>query len=233
MIDGYIAARRADGRPPQTINRELAMFRAMCNHATERGLIDRSPMQGVRLLKEHSARLRFLSLDEWHMVIEAADVTLKPLILVALHTGLRHLELRGLRWQDIDFSTGLLHVVRGKGGTSRNVPLNVTVTTVLKQMPRRLDGYVFPRTDPSVRFRALCQRLGLTDVTLHTLRHTFASHLVMQGVDLVTVQQLLGHSTVQMTMRYSHLSPDHKRAAITRLDTYMVTENTRRHDVSV
>jgi site-specific recombinase XerD len=55
----------------------------------------------------------------------------------------------------------------------------------------------------------------------------------MQGVDLVTVQQLLGHSTVQMTMRYSHLSPDHKRAAITRLDTYMVTENTRRHDVSV
>jgi integrase len=99
---------------------------------------------------------------------------------------------------------------------------------MLQHLPRRLaSDYVFPgKTGHSLvdirkRFHRALQEAGIEGFVFHDLRHTFASHLVMAGVDLMTVKEFLGHKDIKMTLRYSHLVPDYKRSAIDRLDTYM------------
>jgi len=112
-----------------------------------------------------------------------------------------------------------------KNGDPRFVPINETLMDALQQLPRRIDTpFVFPGkdggrlTDIKKAFLGTRERAGLDDVRLHDLRHTFASHLVMAGVDLTTVKELLGHKSTKMTERYSHLSPKHKADAVRVLD---------------
>jgi integrase len=155
---------------------------------------------------------------------------LTAIVLVALNTGLRQGEIFNLRWTDVDL-VGAQLTVRGEGaksGQTRHVPLNTEAASVLRG--RRTgttgDGYVFPgRTDSgdgrldNVKkgWLALVKAATITEFRFHDLRHTFASKLVMAGVDLNTVRELLGHSDLKMTLRYSHLSPDHKAAAVAKL----------------
>ena len=119
----------------------------------------------------------------------------------------------------------VLEVVDPKNGEKRALPINETLLAALHRLPRRLDTpYVFPGrnggrlTNINQGFLAARKRAELDDVTLHTFRHTFASHLVMAGVDLMTVKELLGHKSIKMTERYSHLSPNHKAKAVKVLD---------------
>jgi integrase len=121
-------------------------------------------------------------------------------------------------------------VVHTKNGERREVPITPTLWDALQRIPRRLGSeLVFAGktgqglVDIRKRLSRTLRQAGIPDCGLHTLRHTFASHLVMSGVDLMTVKELLGHKRIEMTMRYAHLAPDHKRAAINRLDTYMDT----------
>ncbi len=114
-----------------------------------------------------------------------------------------------------------------KNGEPRDIPINDTLAKALKQLPSRFgQGYLFPSpktggrlTDVKKQFRSTVKRAGLLDVRFHDTRHTFASHLVMNGVSLETVADLLGHSTVRMTERSAHLSPHHRSRAIAVLDS--------------
>ena len=110
----------------------------------------------------------------------------------------------------------------------REVPRTDTLRATLQPLPRRLaSDYVFPGktgqglVDIRRRFQRVLQEAGIEGFVFHDLRHTFASHLVMAGVDLVTVKEFLGHKDLKMTLRYAHLAPDYKRAAMSRLDTSM------------
>ncbi len=177
-------------------------------------------------LPQAPGRLQFLVLDEITALIDACGPYLSQLVQVALHTGLRLSEIKYLRWDDVNLQRGVLRVVDGKGGRSRDLPLSVTAHQILRQVPKRLDTdlvFASPRTSSpwlfSWQFNQAVKRAALSDVTFHTLRHSFASHLVMSGVDLVTVKELMGHANINMTMRYAHLTPDHKAAAVKQLDT--------------
>jgi integrase len=126
----------------------------------------------------------------------------------------------------VDLRHGFLLLDRTKNGERREVPINATLRAALQGLTRRLDvPYVFhdPLTGRRYRdvkrsFRSACRRAGIKDFRLHDCRHTFASHLVMAGADLTTVKELLGHKTLAMTLRYSHLTSSHKMRAVDLLD---------------
>jgi len=154
---------------------------------------------------------------------------LSPIVLLALNTGLRRGELLGLRWADLDLTAARL-TVRGltaKSGITRYVPLNTEAVTVLQkwQKGRKVEGDVLvfpgPTGEPMTTLKTAWQPVGkaarLKDFTFHDLRHTFASKLVQAGVDLNTVRELLGHADIKMTLRYAHLAPEHKAAAVAKL----------------
>jgi integrase len=135
--------------------------------------------------------------------------------------------LLSLTWGDIDFRRRVITVRAAytKNGESRSIPMNDVLTTTLKAVKMKVstEGPVFrtPQGGPYRNFRTAFERAvehaGLEDFTFHDLRHTFASRLVMAGVDLPTVKELLGHKGIAMTLRYTHLSTDHKQRAVNML----------------
>jgi integrase len=154
---------------------------------------------------------------------------LSPLVRLALNTGLRRGELFGLCWRDVDLPRAVL-TVRGSGtksGHTRYIPLNTRAVEVLEQWrgnaKAAADAPVFvgedgePLVDVKKGWLAVVKAAKLEDFRFHDLRHSFASKLVMAGVDLNTVRELLGHADLKMTLRYAHLAPEAKAAAVAKL----------------
>ena len=176
-------------------------------------------VKSVRLFKENNARVRYLAADEEARLFQICPDRYKPFVTVALHTGLRKGELLGLRWRDVDFEAGILTVERSKHGEVKRVPMNSRVVEILKTLPRT-SPHVFPPKQCqwiSQVFPAIVRKANIPDFHFHDLRHSFASRLAMAGVDLLTIKELGGWKTLAMVLRYAHLSPDHKRAAVERL----------------
>lgn len=157
---------------------------------------------------------------------EFADY-LKPAVLLARNTGMRRGEMLALRWSDIDLKYRFIFVrsETAKGAKHRKIPLNNTATNTLTQWKRQAHAvYVFsiggnaPLQDLKKSWGSLLRRAGLTNFRWHDLRHDFASKLVMNGVDLNTVRELLGHASISTTLRYAHLAPEHKAEAVAKLD---------------
>ena len=139
-----------------------------------------------------------------------------------LLTGLRASNPIDLRWRDVDLETGVYTIPESKSGDALRLPMRSRVKEILSGLQRN-GVYVFaeadgePPWDFTHTFAAAVKRAGIYDLHLHDLRHTFASRLAMAGVDPLTIQQLGGWKTLQMVQRYAHLSPDHTRQAIERL----------------
>ena len=153
---------------------------------------------------------------------------LQPMILLAMNTGLRRGELFQLKWTDVDLPGKNLTVSgrTAKSGQTRHIPLNEEAQQAIERWHSKASetGWVFPGKDgqqlTTIRtaWQGIVKAAGINDFRWHDLRHHFASRLVMAGVDLNTVRELLGHSDVAMTLRYAHLSPDHKAEAVGRLN---------------
>ena len=168
-----------------------------------------------------------MSPEECQALIDYCPSYLKPIVITALHTGMRKTEILSLKWKQVDMKNGLIHLSDTKSGKRRSVPINETLYITLKSIDRRLDvQYVFfnPKTgkryaDIKKAFNRAREKAGILDYTFHDNRHTFASSLVMAGVDITTVQELLGHKDIKMTLRYSHLAPAHMKKAVNILDS--------------
>lgn len=187
-----------------------------------------NPVCKVKFRKEPKVRLRWLEIEEEHRLLsELPTASLRALVTVGAHCGLRiKAEALTLRWDSVDLKRGLLTVeaAYAKNGRTRSIPLNSTARMALRALKATATSeYVFVNEDGnaynSVRsiFKRACRRANLTGITPHTLRHTFASRLVMHGVDLRTVQELGGWQTLAMVERYAHLSPAHKAQAVERI----------------
>jgi len=213
-----------------TVNRELACLKHIFKKANEWGKTDQNPPGKVRRLKTVSPRIKYLETEEIKALYNAAVSYLKPIILTAVNTGVRKRQLLNLKWTDLDFRNRLIYLSDTKGANERKIPMNQTVYLTLLKVPKNPNSpYVFchqngkPYKDLRASLNKAAKEAGIERPRFHDLRHTFASHLVMAGVDLKTVQELLGHKTIEMTLRYSHLSPDHKRAAMEVLGRRMDT----------
>lgn len=210
---------------PASVNRRLACLKHMMTKARDWEMIGKDALDRVRrvkLQKEENRRLRFLSVAECQELIAAAEPHLKPVLLFALNTGCRKSEILGLTWDRVDLKHGFIHLDKTKSGERRDIPINATLRAVLKKLVRRVDSplvFYNPETggrwhDLKRSFGTACRKVKIQDFRFHDLRHTFASQLVMAGVDLTTVSRLLGHASLTMTLRYSHLAPDHLKSAV-------------------
>jgi integrase len=191
-----------------------------------------NPVRRFQMAPESRGRVRFLSEAEEKKLLEVANEPLRSAIVIGIHTGLRmQSEGMTLTWPNVDFAQKTVTVEDhfAKSGETRTVPLNSVALETLKRLKASTPGpWVFmtkgrdkrvtapwrPYNSFRTAFETACRNAKLTGVTPHTLRHTFASRLVMQGVDLRTVQELGGWKSLNMVQRYAHLSPDHKQKAV-------------------
>ena len=213
---------------PATVNRVLACLKHMFTKAVDWNMASEGTLKQVRkvkFLKENNKRLRYLDVEECQRLIGICPDHLKPIVTVALNTGMRRGEILGLRWEQVDLRHGFILLETSKNGERREIPINTTLEYLFKEMPHSVESkYVFvdkngkPYKEIKRSFSTALRRVGISDFRFHDLRHTFASHLVMAGIDLTSVKELLGHKTITMTLRYSHLAPEHKRKAVNTLD---------------
>ncbi len=152
-----------------------------------------------------------------------SEPTSPSIVTVALNTGMRRSEVLSLKWSQI--RNGFIYLIKTKTDEARQIPLNDTLRELFPSIPRHIKSdYVFcdkngsPYKDVRRSFKTAVEKAGIQDFRFHDLRHTFASRLVMKGVSLKTVQELLGHKDIKMTMRYSHLAEDYKVQAVKALD---------------
>ncbi|MEO7863579.1 MAG: site-specific integrase [Nitrospirales bacterium] len=203
-------------------NRELATLKAVFNRCREWKLFEgENPVPSVKMVKEPRQRLRFLEREEEARLLAECPEPLRTIVLIGTNCGLRlKSEALTLRWPDVDMGRRTLTVAAAyaKSGTSRTVSLNSVILNALARLPKRSE-FVFakPNGKPyhAIRgFREACRRAELANVTPHSTRHTFATRLVENGVDLRTVQELGGWATLSLVQRYAHVSPSRKAEAV-------------------
>jgi integrase len=196
---------------PVAANREASFLRAALRWAKTQQLLTTTPFdQGLRLERESDGRVRYASQDEEERLCANLDPLDWSLVQFALSTGLRRGEQFGLLWKHVNRTQRVIRLPRSKSGSARALPVNTTALEVLDRWTGRHPERVFPVNAKNFVRRVFVPALddaGIADFRWHDLRHTFASRLVMRGVPLTAVQQLLGHRTLAMTLRYAHLAP--------------------------
>ncbi len=233
-------------KSPQTVKHILSLIRRIINRAiTQRQWSGENPVSRVDLPRVNNRRVRFLSFEEAKALLAALkekSLLIHDMALLSLHCGLRLGEVTALQPQHIDLSSGIIHVMDAKNGTSRAAYPTADVSAMLtKRINEGLaaNEYVFRDrrhggkiSGVSATFERVVEGLGLnagvTDrrqrLVFHSLRHTYSSWLVMQGTNIMVVKELLGHKSLAMTERYSHLAPSASRAAVAQLEFSFVPE---------
>jgi integrase len=212
---------------PATRNRYQAAFSLVFRVGIENDKVTVNPASKIKRKAENNDRIRFLTPQEEERltaVIRKHWPHYLPAFVISLHTGMRASEQVGLQWVDVSFDSRILTLWKTKPGKTRHISLNSVALAEFEALRKESSStHIFLNTEgdplrsPRDWFEPAVEKAGLTDYTWHCNRHTYASRLVMSGVDIRTVAGLMGHSTIQMTMRYAHLAPEHNAAAVERL----------------
>lgn len=219
--------RQPRGAAKSTANRYRSLLSSIFAFGLRDGLVEKNPVRRVERMREPTGRVRFLDIEEENAVraVAAAGHAGHAWEMdLAIHTGMRRDEQWGLRWQDIDLDNSLA-AIRGKGERPEYVRLNGTAKNALIKLNEISNGSPFVSPDKRRAdqgdfrrwFEDACVAAKVDGCCWHTMRHTFVSRLVMSGVDIVTVQKLARHRSIQTTLRYAHLSHGHEQAAVDRL----------------
>jgi integrase len=232
MIEKYKIARSNEVKPA-TVNRELTLLKHMLTKAVEWGYLKRNSASSVRLFKEPPGRLRYLEVEEIKRLLDSCNDPhaphLRPIVIMALHTGMRLGEILGLQWQEIDSKRRLITITKTKNNERKIIPINDVLYDELVKLPKHVTSpYLFYHPDGTRLFHIhhsfhhALKKAGIAEFRFHDLRHTFASHLAMLGVPLEIIGALLGHKDPKMTKRYAHLSPASLKVAVTTLQDLFV-----------
>jgi integrase len=213
---------------PATINRETATLKHMFAKAVEWGKLRENPAKGVKFFKGVVKRVRYLMPGEFQSLLSNCADFLKPIVTVAVHTGMRKGEILGLKWDQVDLEQKIITILDTKNNERKDIPMDETVRTLLQGLERRGEfvfssakGKPFNPMTIHFAFHEAMKQTGISDFRFHDLRHTFASNLVMAGVKIEKVQKLMGHKMLTMTQRYAHLAPGYLAESIKVLDRVM------------
>ncbi len=236
QVESYKQLRRQSVEPA-TVNREVACLKHMFSYAQHLGYLKDHPIKSVKLLKEPPGRLRYLTGEEIDRLLLECNGTLYSIVVMALNTGMRKSEILNLRWEDIDLKNQNIVLPKTKNNELGSIKINEALMRELRILDlKKRSAYVFPNSEGNREgnlrraFTRALKRAGINDFRFHDLRHTFASHLVMNGIDIRTVQVLMRHKDIKMTLHYAHLSPEHERKAINRLDFGHILGTTERDE---
>lgn len=233
-VQRYITKRCGEVKA-ETVRKELNTLKHLIKLAVEWEIVPMNPAAGVKGPKAPAGRLRYLQPTEFGAVLNACPEWLQPIAMLACFTGMRRGEILGLRWLDVDATNHRVLLPQTKNGDGRIVYLNRSAEAVLAALPRprhTIDP-VFPKVQGnavSVAFLRACRAAKIADCCFHTLRHTAASWMRMQGADIHQVAMLLGHKDLRMAIRYQHLSPAMLAEAVNNLDA--LAEQARYHSVT-
>ena len=224
-IMDYVISRRSSGATPATINRELTIMKQLFRWARLRGLVEEDPTRSVRLESGATKRTRHITREEEERLVSEAADWLQPIIIFAVSTGMRRGEILNLERTDINLEERYAIVRTSKNGDPRVIPLSKrALEAVAKAMSVTgkvfgwKGGEVLEPANLEYNFRAAVKRAELKDLRFHDLRHTFATRLIQSGVDIYTVQRLLGHKSLEMTARYAHHDVESLRGAVDKLN---------------
>jgi len=225
LIDTFRTEELA-GKKPKTIKNYIAFMKTALNKAVEWDLIDQNPIAKVAVPKIVKT-FHFFSQKEVDKLLKAAREPLRTGILILASTGLRRGELFHLRCRDVDLKAGSIRVwpygeYSPKGKRPRTIPMTDDLKAIFRELLKKKspDDFVFrPHAGENGLYKHFAELLKILGMqgTLHDLRHTFASHLAMQGVPIPVIKELLGHSDISTTMIYSHLSPEMHKKAVEKL----------------
>jgi integrase len=228
-------------RKPATVLYIIGLVKMVLDFAIDRELYEGDNIaRKVKIPKYDGNRTRFLSPEEAQKllnILKERDKQVYNMALLSMYTGARRGEIFSLCWEHINFDTKFMTFFDTKNTRTRHVPLIPEVEEMLKDLKKPEDrGFVFKTKEgkqfenvPQL-FYIMVEKVGLNDgitdprqrVVFHTLRHSYASWLVMRGADLYAVKELMGHSSTAMTERYSHLSPEHLKKTASLLDKHVV-----------
>ena len=224
MIEAYKMARTKQVSPA-TVNREVACLKHMFNLAIKWKKTSINPVKEVRFFREEKHNLRWLTEREEERLLPKCFSHLRPVVIVAIYTGMRKGELMDLTWDKIDFDKNTITVDRTKIGEGRRLPMNKTMkeTLLTLKLDRPDAKYVFGKRDEPIgnfkkAWNAAVRRAGIPQIRFHDLRHTFGTRLALKGVDIKTIMELMGHKEISTTLRYMHSSQGHKKEAVDLLD---------------
>jgi integrase len=215
-VEAWLRHLATQGLAPATCNRILAVLKSVCSLAVTHGILEQSPCADVPSFKIHAQRERYLAPDEAGRLMRALEESPRPeaaALRLLLLTGARKSEILSARWENVRLDQRLLTVPLSKSNKPHHIPLSDEAVAIIRSIRREpACPWLFPGHAPGkplsdiyLFWNELRRRLGLADVRIHDLRHTFASFLVNAGHSLYEVQKLLGHSDPRTTMRYAHL----------------------------
>jgi len=243
-------------RADATVNREMSCLHHLFSKAFEWEMIEQSPFDRGRslMLKENNERVRFLTEEEISRLLAECPEHLSRIVECAINTGMRRGEILRLKWRQI--RNGFIYLRKTKTKNARQIPVNEDLEALFKRIKREqnpksdnvvdLTGkpfqdisseYVFVYKGEPVKgiktsFKTALKNAGIEDFKFHDLRHTFASQVLMRGGTLKDVQELLGHKTMTMTLRYSHLTQEHKKRAVNLLNGLTAKKRVRHEPVT-
>lgn len=234
-IEWYKQQRRSQVKPA-SVNRELALLKHMFHKAIDWGYLSHNPLKTVKLFKEPHGRIRYLTDDERERLLgecqHSKSSMLYPVVLTALYTGMRKGELQSLTWNDVDFNAKvpIITVRQTKTNEPRHIPISKHLMPSARTLRNRHPDsfYVFSKPDGSPygnwrkAFSNACSRAYVEDFRFHDLRHTFASYLGMAGYNAFVIKALLGHKTLAMSARYTHIADSQLQMAVDRIGAKMI-----------
>jgi len=228
-VEDYIDSRLNTGAAHATVYHEFAFCRAMYNVARKRwrkeyGII-LNPFADAGFPNFNNARTRFIDAEEEKAMLEAASPTwFRDVLIFALDTGCRRGEMLSAVWKNnVDMQRREIRIQASKNGNYKVIPMTLRLHETLKTRQKGVEHIgtlVFPYHELAVRgaWDRVLENTKITGVRFHDLRHTFGSRLAQQGVDILRIKELMGHKSINMTMRYAHLNTENLRAAISKLD---------------
>ncbi|WP_035350148.1 tyrosine-type recombinase/integrase [Edaphobacter aggregans] len=230
LRSGQVSPRTRRTVKPATVNRELACLKALFNHVLKGDVPLRNSVSRVKFYEEHNEQTRVLSYDEQEKYLAKATPMLRDVATLMLETGMRPEEVYRIRRENVQLEKGFLVIPYGKTKAARRrVPLTASARRVLGLRMASDEAYLFPcETDSSrpvpkvnnAHDRAV-RDSKVAPFRLYDLRHTWATRAAMSGIDLVTLAAMLGHSRIQMVLRYAHPTQQHQHQAMERLEAFV------------
>jgi len=232
VIEKYKFHRKEKGLAPATINREVAIISKMFSIAVDSGWTNENPCRKIKPIRQSNRVERYLTHEEEQNLLAGCvgdDDYMRPIIILALHTGMRKGEILSLKWEEnVDLKQRYFTLYKTKSGKMRKIPISDTLfDELVKLNNHRISEYVFTNPITKTRyenikkaFKRICKNTNITNLRFHDLRHTAATRMVTAGIDLVVVKEILGHADIETTMRYSHPVPERKKQAIDALNNF-------------